>query len=69
VRDVLYLGADTRYLVDLDLGITMIVTRPNLGDADGVAAGSPVQLSWRESHVYELARSTTSANQTGGDTT
>ncbi len=73
VREVLYLGAETRYLVDVHdhagAGATMVVTRPNVGQADRVEPGSAVQLTWRRDHVYELAGPIAGTDQPGGDTT
>ncbi|HEX9260539.1 MAG TPA: ABC transporter ATP-binding protein [Acidimicrobiales bacterium] len=72
VRDVLYLGPDTRYLVALDAGADLIVTRQNLKTTsmDALAArGKRVQLVWRREHQLAL-RSTaavTSSPDQGGE--
>jgi putative spermidine/putrescine transport system ATP-binding protein len=74
VHEVLYLGADTRYVVALEDGGSLVATRHNLGPSDELAApGLPVQLSWRRDHAFALAEpapATTSITTTpGGDTT
>ena len=58
VRDVQYVGSDTRYLVALDAGAELIVTRQNLTTTsmDALAArGRRVQLQWRREHLLTLA--------------
>jgi putative spermidine/putrescine transport system ATP-binding protein len=75
VHDVLYLGAETRYLVRVDPDVILIVTRPNTATVDdAVAAGAPVQLVWRREDVFALveaaptAAGETTIHQTGGST-
>jgi putative spermidine/putrescine transport system ATP-binding protein len=73
VHDVLYLGAETRYLVVLEEGVMMIVTRPNTGSHDAVASpGAPVRLVWRDDDVYALAETAAgddiTIHQSGGTT-
>jgi putative spermidine/putrescine transport system ATP-binding protein len=56
VVDVIYAGAETRYQVDLDEGIRMIATRPNIGSAP-TGAGQPgqrVRLGWQRQHVSRV---------------
>ena len=59
VRDVIYLGADTRYIVALDAGGELVVTEQNL-DASSVEAqaarGRLVRLIWRRKHMLPLVR-------------
>jgi len=59
VRDVIYLGADTRYIVALDAGGELVVTEQNL-DASSVEAqaarGRSVRLIWRRKHMLPLVR-------------
>ena len=59
VRDVIYLGADTRYIVALDAGGELVVTEQNL-DASSVEAqaarGRAVRLIWRRKHTLPLVR-------------
>ncbi len=57
VRDVLYVGSDTRYLVQLDAGAVLLVTEQNLTTTsmDVLASrGRRVRLLWRSEHVLEL---------------
>jgi len=71
VRDVLYLGPDTRYLVTLDAGSDLIVTRQNLKTTSMDALslrGQRVQLVWRREHQLALhvaAPETTQPEQGG----
>jgi putative spermidine/putrescine transport system ATP-binding protein len=58
VREVVYLGSDTRYIVALDVGGELVVTQQNLqtSSMEALAAqGQAVQLSWRREHVLALA--------------
>jgi len=60
IRDVQYLGSDTRFLVTLDAGAELIVTRQNLTTTsmDALEArGRRVQLQWRREHLLSLAAS------------
>jgi putative spermidine/putrescine transport system ATP-binding protein len=53
VRDVVYLGVHTRYLVELGDGLDLTVVQQNLESTsmDVLAArGQPVRLVWRKSH-------------------
>ena len=57
VRDVQYLGSDTRYLVQLDAGADLVVTEQNLTTTsmDALASrGRRVRLLWRSEHVLDL---------------
>jgi putative spermidine/putrescine transport system ATP-binding protein len=57
IDGVVYLGSDTRYLVTLDAGASLMVTRQNLDTSsmDALALqGTPVRLVWRREHVYPL---------------
>jgi putative spermidine/putrescine transport system ATP-binding protein len=54
VREVVYLGINTRYIVDLDGGGELVVVKQNLETTsmDVVAArGRKVRLAWNKSHV------------------
>jgi len=65
VREVVYLGSDTRYIVALDVGGELVVTQQNLqtSSMEALAAqGRPVRLLWKRQHVLSLA---SSQNQTG----
>jgi putative spermidine/putrescine transport system ATP-binding protein len=57
VTEVLYLGAETRFVVGLDGGGRIIVSRPNTSDHRDAAPGSAVLLSWREDDVRIIAGS------------
>jgi putative spermidine/putrescine transport system ATP-binding protein len=53
VRDVVYLGAYTRYTVDLDLGGELVVLQQNLvrSSMDALAVrGQPARLAWDRQH-------------------
>src|SRR3954469_7105659 len=57
VREVVYLGAVTRYVVDLQAGGTLSVVSQNLHTtADEAAAlrGRPVRLTWRRDHAAAI---------------
>ena len=58
VREVVYLGSDTRYIVALDAGSELVVTQQNLqtSSMEALAAqGRPVRLVWKRHHVLSLA--------------
>jgi putative spermidine/putrescine transport system ATP-binding protein len=58
IREVVYVGMVTRYIVDLDRGGALTVVRQNLEttSADVVEArGRPVRLEWRPEHTYEIS--------------
>ena len=58
VREVVYLGSDTRYIVALDVGGELVVTQQNLqtSSMEALAAqGRPVRLLWKRQHVLSLA--------------
>jgi len=60
IREVIYIGPDTRYLVELDVGGTLIVTRQNMETSSMEALetqGRPVRLIWSRRHVLSLAQS------------
>jgi putative spermidine/putrescine transport system ATP-binding protein len=58
IRDVVYLGMHTRYLVELDSGIDLTVVQQNL-DATSMdvlgARGRPVRLMWHSSYNRPIA--------------
>jgi putative spermidine/putrescine transport system ATP-binding protein len=57
IREVVYVGMVTRYIVDLDGGGALTVVRQNLEttSADIVEArGRQVRLEWRSEHTYEI---------------
>jgi putative spermidine/putrescine transport system ATP-binding protein len=60
VRDVVYLGATTRYTVDLDLGGELVVLQQNLSRSSMEALevrGQPVRLAWDRLHNRKISRS------------
>jgi putative spermidine/putrescine transport system ATP-binding protein len=61
VRDVQYLGSDTRYVVELDVGGELVVTEQNLSTTsmDALARRDVrVRLVWDASHAFEVEGST-----------
>jgi putative spermidine/putrescine transport system ATP-binding protein len=57
VREVAYLGATTRYLVELEGGQTLTVVRQNLNTSAAEALaqrGRRVRMSWRDEDLAEL---------------
>ncbi len=67
VREVIYIGSVTRYMVDLDRGGTLVVVRQNLESAEEVmrAHGQRTRLAWwpRQSVVIEKDVATDEADQ------
>jgi putative spermidine/putrescine transport system ATP-binding protein len=58
IREVIYIGPDTRYVVTLASGGDFVVTRQNLETSSMEALetqGSPVRLIWKRRHVLSLA--------------
>ena len=57
IREVIYIGSVTRYVVDLEAGGTLTVVRQNIEgsrpDGDG-ERGRPAQLAWRHEHTYVI---------------
>jgi len=65
IREVVYIGSVTRYIVDLAAGGTLTVVRQNLEGFGGDAAenrGLQVQLAWRPEHTYVIERGETEEN-------
>jgi putative spermidine/putrescine transport system ATP-binding protein len=61
VREVIYLGPDTRYLVALDVGGELVVTQQNLETSSMdvlTVQGEAVGLFWKRRHVLALADAT-----------
>ena len=50
VRDLIFVGATTRYLVDTDLGFTLISTEP----AEAITAGDRVYASWSKDKEFRI---------------
>ena len=55
LREVVYLGSVTRYIVDLDAGGVLTVVRQNVGDSEE-ERGRPVVLAWQPQHTYVVKR-------------
>ena len=61
VREVVYVGMVTRFVVDLDDGGELAVVRQNLETTSQEALseqGRRVRLSWRPEHTYEIKEGT-----------
>src|SRR3954452_594167 len=61
VREVVYVGMVTRYIVQLDGGGELVVARQNLETSSQEALseqGKRVRLSWRPEHTYEIKEGT-----------
>ena len=57
VRDVVYVGMFTRYIVELDSGGELTVVKQNLETSSSEALesrGRRVRLEWRPEHTYEI---------------
>jgi putative spermidine/putrescine transport system ATP-binding protein len=68
VREVSYLGPDTRYIVTLEVGPELVVTQQNLATSSMEALsakGRPVRLIWRREHNLPVEGI---AEQQGGTT-
>ena len=56
IAEVIYAGALTRFLVDLDAGVRLTATAPNLDDsAVALQRGARVTLTWRRDDVMSLS--------------
>ena len=58
ISKVVYLGPDTRYLVDLDAGATLVVEQQNLATTSSEALakeGTKVRLTWKRLHNLALS--------------
>jgi putative spermidine/putrescine transport system ATP-binding protein len=57
IREVVYVGMVTRYVVDLDEGGALVVVRQNLETTSAEvvqAQGRPVRLEWRPEQAYVI---------------
>jgi putative spermidine/putrescine transport system ATP-binding protein len=57
IRDVVYVGMFTRYVVELDSGGELTVVKQNLETSSSEALesrGKRVRLEWRPEHTYEI---------------
>ena len=60
IREIVYFGPDTRYIVALDTGSELVVTQQNLqtSSMEALSAqGRAVRLIWKRRHVLSLAHS------------
>jgi len=60
IRDVVYIGPDTRYIVALETGSELVVTQQNLRTSSTEALdarGRSVRLVWKRNHALSLAKS------------
>jgi putative spermidine/putrescine transport system ATP-binding protein len=58
IREVVYLGPDTRYVVELEAGGELVVTEQNLTTSSTEALearGRPVRLIWKRLHCLPIA--------------
>ncbi|TML02707.1 MAG: ABC transporter ATP-binding protein [Actinobacteria bacterium] len=59
IRDVVYVGMFTRYVVELDSGGELTVVKQNLetSSTDALESrGRPVRLEWRPEHTFDMER-------------
>jgi putative spermidine/putrescine transport system ATP-binding protein len=59
IREVVYVGMVTRYIVDLDSGGQLVVIRQNLETSSQEALeeqGKRVRLAWRPEHTYVIPK-------------
>jgi putative spermidine/putrescine transport system ATP-binding protein len=55
IRDISYAGVLTRYVVDLDAGGELVVSRQNVDHGGGhIAPGSRVRLAWRPDQAFTI---------------
>jgi len=66
VRDVIYAGVLTRYVVDLDAGGELVVSRQNAEARTGIAAGSRVRIAWRADQAFTIPRGPDQGSGSGG---
>jgi putative spermidine/putrescine transport system ATP-binding protein len=66
IRDVVYLGMLTRYIVELDQGGELVAVRQNLETSSQDALkqrGNRVRLQWRPGHTFDLTLRRDSQNE------
>ncbi len=66
IREVVYIGPDTRYYVTLDAGAELIVTQQNLATSSTEALaqqGRPVRLHWKRQHCLPVADGVTNLEE------
>jgi putative spermidine/putrescine transport system ATP-binding protein len=70
VREVVYIGPDTRYIVALEMGGELVVTQQNLETSSMealTAQGRSVRLIWKRRHVLSLVTSQAPIGGQSGD--
>jgi putative spermidine/putrescine transport system ATP-binding protein len=70
IREVVYIGPDTRYIVALEMGGELVVTQQNLetSSMEALSAqGRSVRLVWKRHHVLSLASSQQAPNADSGE--
>jgi putative spermidine/putrescine transport system ATP-binding protein len=69
VREVVYIGSVTRYIVDLEAGGTLTVVRQNVerSGESGIERGRHVTLAWRREHMYTIEKSDTIPGEREGE--
>jgi len=71
VREVVYVGSATRFLVDLDAGASLVALQQNLQtssmDVQGMR-GARVHLVWKQEHEFEVDRDLGAAPRVGPPT-
>src|SRR5215468_4922832 len=65
VRDVIYAGVLTRYVVDLDAGGELVVSRQN-AERTSIAAGSRVRVAWRPDQAFTIPQGPDQGPRSGG---
>ena len=65
VRDVIYAGVLTRYVVGLDAGGELVVSRQNAERAS-IAAGSRVRVAWRPDQAFTIPQGPDQGPRSGG---
>jgi len=69
IREVVYLGPDTRYIVSLDAGGELVVTQQNLATSSMEALsakGRAVRLTWKRQHNFPVGDGQDQAESAGG---
>jgi putative spermidine/putrescine transport system ATP-binding protein len=57
VKEVIYVGVLTRYVVALDAGGELVVSRQNAGDSGAtVTKGNQVRVAWRAAQAFTIPR-------------
>jgi putative spermidine/putrescine transport system ATP-binding protein len=54
VAEVVYVGAATRVMVDLDLGGRLVALKQNTSTEPPARRGQRTRLCWRREHMYRL---------------